>query len=452
MLITRHVLTIPASGTAPARKVHYRRCGKGPPLLLIHQSPRSSAEYQPLMRQWAEHFTCIAPDTAGFGQSDPLPGDPDINDYADALVEFMDALGLEQCPAYGFHSGGIILVTALKRAPSRFTCLAVGGYAVWTAEERKIFGEQYIPEFHPAPYGEHLTWLWNRLLEQSWFFPWFDTRDEARLSVAHADLPRVQESVMDMLDAGNAYRAGYGAVLRAPRDIPPPDTAGPPVLISAYNGDPLQAHIDRLGKMPANWAAVKVETPADHHDASLAFLRENGGNIVLTDLAEDAGEGWIAAGGALIHWRGQRGAAQLVLHAPAGELAEPGPDEIAIDVPGHALSSEAEDMLAVIEAVRQALGAQEIIWPAAPAGDPELLYPDLTPDRFGGHLLKAWSAARAEAIFVPWYAAKAAAATPLAQGALEPAAIALRARARLRAGNAARRWHDILQTREGTPQ
>jgi hypothetical protein len=445
MRITRHMLTIPGTG----RKVHYRRCGEGPPLLMVHQSPRSSAEYEALMQAWGAHFTCIAPDTPGFGQSDALPGEPEIADFAAALIETMDALGLGACPAYGFHSGGIILVTALRHAPTRFTCLAIGGYAIWTAEEMRIFGAQYLPEFRPSPYGEHLTWLWNRMLEQSWFFPWFDTRDAARLSVAHADLPRVQQAVMEMLDAGDAYRAGYGAVLRAPRDIPAPDANTPPVLITAYAGDPLQAHIDRLGAMPASWQAVKVATPADHHAASLAFLKQHGGAPSAPPLAEDAQEGWIAAQGTLIHWRGTQGAARLVLHGPAGELAEPGADEIAIDVPGHGLSGEADDMLGVIAAAKEALGAGDIIWPALPQGDPALLYPDLTPDRFGGHLMKAWSAARAEAIFAPWYAASAAAAIPLVAGALDPEAIARRARARLRAGSAARQWHDILQTRKG---
>jgi len=449
MQITRHMLTIPGTGPKGDRRVHYRRCGNGPPLLMVHQSPRSSAEYESLMREWGQHFTCIAPDTPGFGQSDALPDAPDINAFADALIETMDALGLAACPAYGFHSGGIILVTALKRARDRFTCLAIGGYAIWTAEEMRIFGEQYLPEFHPSAYGEHLTWLWNRMLEQSWFFPWFDTRDAARLSVAHADLARVQQAVMEMLDAGNAYRAGYGAVLRAPRDIPPPDSETPPVLISAYAGDPLQAHIDRLGAMPPNWQAVKVATPADHHAASLAFLKEHGGAPALPALAEDPAEGWVEAHGGLVHWRGMRGAARMVLHAPAGEMVEPGADEVAIDVPGHGLSDAAEDMLGMIEAARTALGAGEIVWPALPEGEPALLYPDLTPDRFGGHLLKAWSAARAEAIFAPWYAASAAAARPLAEGALDPAAIAKRARARLRAGSAARDWHDILQRRTG---
>lgn len=441
-MITRHILTLPNTG----RRVHYRRCGTGPALLMIHQSPRSGAEYEPLMRQWGRHFTCIAPDSPGFGQSDPLPGTPEVADFAAALGEFAQALGLRRCAAYGFHSGGIILVAALKRRALDLSCLAVGGYPVWTDAERQVFGERYLPALHPAPYGEHLTWLWNRLLEQSWFFPWFDTRDAARLPGAHADIGRVHQAAMELLDAGDAYRAGYGAVLRAANDIPSPDEATAPVLITAYHGDPLQAHIDRLGELPRGWAARKVATPAEHQAESLAFLLAHADQTPCPALAEDECEGWLPLHGGLIHWRGRRGAKQLILHRPAAELAEPEPDNLAIDVPGHGLSTAFPDQptRAVIAQAAGALGAARLVWPAAVPGDPALLYPDLTPDRFGAHLLRAWGAARAEALFAPWYAAGAAAAIPIDPTALHPAAIARRARARMRAGAAARAWHDTL--------
>jgi pimeloyl-ACP methyl ester carboxylesterase len=213
-VITRHFIDV------RGRRVHYRRAGSGPPVLMVHQSPRSSAEYEPLMRRWAEHFTCIAPDTPGFGLSDPLPGTPEIEDFADAIMAFVDAVGLGRVAAYGFHSGGIILVTALKRHPERFTGLAVGGYGVWTPAERAAFSETYLPPFRPSAYGEHLVWLWNRILEQSWFFPWYDVRPETRLPLASADPVAIDLAIRDMLDSGDAYRAGYGAVFRAGRDIP----------------------------------------------------------------------------------------------------------------------------------------------------------------------------------------------------------------------------------------
>jgi haloalkane dehalogenase len=418
-MITRHFIDVRQG--AGVRRVHYRRFGSGPALLMVHQSPRSSKEYEALMRDWGAHFTCIAPDSPGFGQSDPLPGSPDIDDFADANIALLDALGLGQVAAYGFHSGGIILVTALKRHPERFSRLAVGGYAIWNRQEMAIFGESYLPPFLPSAYGEHLTWLWNRILEQTWVFPWFDVRDAARLPNPHDDPEKVHAVVMEMLDAGDAYRAGYGAVLRAPRDIPPVDAATPPVLITAYDGDPLQAHIDRLGPMPAGWSAAKVATPAEHQAASLAFLLKGGGDAVGA-LPETGDAGFVrvttAAFDGLIHWHRD-----------------------AVDPPGHGLSDDFKPSSlcgdgwdrwrAVFDAFEAATG-RKMVLPPLPKGDPDRLYPDLTPDRFGAYLVRAWGIARAAALFEPWYEVGAATALPVDPARLAPEALALATRNRLR--------------------
>lgn len=454
MQITRHYLTV------DGRTVHYRRCGSGPTLLMVHQSPRSSAEYEPLMREWGAYFTCVAPDTPGFGQSVPLAPkmdgtDPDINDYADAVADFVHALGPEKVAAYGFHSGGIILVTALKRHPELFHGLAVGGYAIWTDEEMALFGTSYLPPFNPSAYGEHLTWLWNRILEQSWFFPWFDVRSESRLSVAHADPARVHAVVMEMLDAGDAYRLGYGAVLRAPRDIPPPDAVTPPVVITAYDGDPLQAHIDRLGAMPMGWEARKVATPKEHQEASLAFLQ-----ALTADgeqaLAEDEDKGFVPIKTAdfegLIHWHGQRGGL-LHIHAPGEELNTSEP--LGIDLPGHGLSSGWSDATptgwhawqSVIDASATALGASQIVYTEPEEGDADRLFPDLMFDRFGNYLITAWGIVRARRLFSPWYEAAAAGVIDFDPAALAPQALAKDHRALIRAV-AAKHYHLALQKRE----
>jgi haloalkane dehalogenase len=465
MILSRHFLTV------NGRTVHYRRCGSGPALLMVHQSPRSSAEYEGLMQQWGAHFTCIAPDTPGFGLSDPLAdplatgpltdSDPDINAYADALVEFVRALGLETSLAYGFHSGGIVLVTALRRHPNVFSGLAVGGYAIWTAQETALLGDAYLPPFRPSAYGEHLTWLWNRVLEQSWFFPWFDTRDAARLPVAHDDPARVHAVITDMLESGDAYRLGYGAVLRAPRDIPPVDAVTPPVLITAYDGDPLQAHIDRLGGMPAGWSAAKVETPKAHQDASLAFLRGIS-STSCPPLAEDATHGFlhITTGqfSGLIHWRGVRPAQHMILHSPGRELGTAVPENsVAIDLPGHGLSSawpgeaptDWPTWQAVIDATMNALGAQSWAAPTPESGDADRLFPDLSPDRFGSYLTTAWSIIRARQFFAPWYEANSSTATIFTPEQVEPEHLAREHRALLRA-TAAKAYHLALIDKEGS--
>lgn len=441
MTITRHYVRV------GDRMMHYRKAGSGPPLLMAHQSPRSSAEYAPLIERWSAHFTCIAPDTPGFGQSDPLPGALEICDFGDALIGFLDALGLDRVAAYGFHSGGIILMNALRRHPARFAALAIGGYAIWTPAEAALLGDAYLPPFRPSAYGEHLTWLWSRVLEQSWVFPWYDVRPEARLSLAHDDPARVDSVVREMLDAGDAYRAGYGAVLRAPRDIPPPDAETPPVLIAAYDGDPLQPHIDRLGPMPANWRAEKVRAPADLEAAALAHLRA-AAVAACPPLADDPERGFLPAAAAgfdgLVHWRRLDDAPVMRLHGPGESLEFAAGSGIAIDLPGHGLSdgwigpapADPEPWRAVVRAVAERLDIPVPPLPARLAGEAARLFPDLTPDRFGAYLTCAWGIVRARHLFVPWYRADAAHARPFDPAALAPDRLAVEHRALLRAGAA----------------
>ena len=434
-MLTRHFVDVP--GRDGPRRVHYRRRGKGPPLLMVHQSPRSSGEYEVLMERWSAHFTCIAPDTPGFGQSQALAGEPDIGDFAGALLDTMNALGLKHCAAYGFHSGAVILMEALRRDPRRFSRTAMGGYAVWTPEEMAIFGTRYLPPFAPQPYGEHLAWLWNRMLEQSWFFPWFAVEHSSRLGIAHDDASRVHASVMDMLEAGDTYRAGYGAVLRAERAIP---DDGPPTLITAYNGDPLQAHLKRIGTLPASWKARPVRSRDEHEAASLAWLLAAEATIAPKPV-ETPDEGFAQVDGRLIHWLGE--GSSLHLHAPGGE-ARGWDGLVAVDLPGHGLSDDHqadepwEDTartIAKVFSVRDTVadGATRAIIGGEPVAGAARLVPDLTPQRFGEHLQRAWGTARAMRLFDPWYVASHSTARPFDPQELEPGRIAVDARALLRA-------------------
>jgi haloalkane dehalogenase len=462
MKITRHFITI------GQRRVHYRKSGSGPTLLMVHQSPRNSAEYEPLMRKWGEHFTCIAPDTAGFGQSDPLTGNAEVGDFAAALFEFMDAVGIAQTAAYGFHSGATILVTALRRDPSRFTSIAVGGYAQWTAEEQEMFEEHYHPPFRPSAYGEHLTWVWNRMLEQSWFFPWFDVRDANRMPRAHDDVQRTHGWVSDMLDSGDAYRMGYGAVMRAASEIPDADEPTVPLLWAAYDGDPLQIHIERITHLPELWRTQLVKDPSDLEDVCLAHIQATPQPATPT-LQEDENAGFIPVQSkgfdGLIHWQGPRGAASVLLHAPgrSGNLLN-ADDMLCIDLAGHGLSDDfacgsQADFNAFVDSTAAAIAAlcptlpQSIIgegysallaaavaqklgvgsWGGVDAHIPAderiadyaaRALVDITPDRHGSYLTKAWSQVRSSHYYWPWYEACAANAIPFDPADAVPDALA----------------------------
>ena len=116
--------------TLPGRQVHYRRAGGGPAVVLLHQSPKSSEELIPMMRLLAPHFTVLAPDTPGYGLSDPIAApdtEPEIDAFADAVAEFFDGMGLERAGVYGLHTGAAIGTRFAARYPERVAALVANG-------------------------------------------------------------------------------------------------------------------------------------------------------------------------------------------------------------------------------------------------------------------------------------------------------------------------------------
>ena len=444
-----------------ARRVHYRTCGSGPPVLLVHQSPRSSAEYARLMLEWAPHSTLIAPDTPGFGQSDPLPLDqPEVEDFADAAVSVLDALGIERAGAYGYHSGAITLVTAAKRHPHRFSALAANGYAVWNDADRAILDERYLPPLVPSAYGEHLVWLWNRILEQTWFFPWYDPREANRLTFATDDPATIQPIVLEMLESGDHYRRGYAAMLRANRDLPAPGAPTPPTAIIASRPDPLGAHISRLGALPPGWSATLFDTPPQAEAAALAHLRAHPAPPLAGPLPQAADAGFVRVGGVALHWRRVGDGAQR-LHLPdlgSSVRALGRVEGVALDLPGHGLSDawEVPGLAALADLLAEAArtlaapaptvvghGWSALLAPAVaarlggraqgegahlphPADAPThaAALPDFAvPTRAGEHLVAAWAHARARRFFWPAHAASRANAIPFDPQDVTPAAL-----------------------------
>jgi hypothetical protein len=325
----------------------------------------------------------------------------------------------------------------------------VGGYPCFRPEELSDVGEAYLPAFQPMPYGEHLVWAWNRLLEQSWYFPWYMPDDSRRMPMAHADPVAVQDMVMDLLTAGDAYRDGYRAALTAEYDVPVAGSDVPPALLASYAGDPMTAHMARFPALPAGWATAEQPTRDAHFEVCAEFLALHPASDV--PLLEDTHRGFIAvqAGGfdGLIHWRGRGDV--LRLHGPGRALDLVGEGGVAIDLPGHGLSdpwpgeppADWAAWQAVIDAVAAHLGATRVEHEPLQPGDAALLFPDLTPDRFGHHLVTAWANVRAAHVFAPHYAIDIAHARPIDAAAMAPDRLAVEHLALVQSGSAARVLH-----------
>jgi pimeloyl-ACP methyl ester carboxylesterase len=257
MTTERHYVTI------GRRQQHYRRCGQGPAVVLLHESPRSSAALWPLVEKLGDGLTIYALDTPGYGGSDPLPhARPEIEDYADALADTFDALGLSRAPVYGTHTGALIAFEFARRHRQRCTMAVLDGFPVFTPNEREQYLAGYLAPFRPDAQGAHLAWLWSRVRDQFRFFPWNYRGDDARLAVPFPPPERLHLVAMDFLQAGDGYRTGYAAAFRhdteaalAHLDVP--------IVALAREDDLLFSHLDRMPKLPDGSRVVRLTADRD---------------------------------------------------------------------------------------------------------------------------------------------------------------------------------------------
>jgi pimeloyl-ACP methyl ester carboxylesterase len=110
----------------------FRRCGEGPNLLLLHGIGDSSAGWAPLMPALGEHFTVIAPDLLGHGDSDKPRADYSVAAYANGMRDLLDVLGVDRATVVGHSLGGGVAAQTAYQYPDRVERLVLvssGGVA-----------------------------------------------------------------------------------------------------------------------------------------------------------------------------------------------------------------------------------------------------------------------------------------------------------------------------------
>lgn len=453
--ITRHYLDV------GGRPVHYRRAGEGPPVVMLHESPRSSVALARLATDLADRCTAIALDTPGYGGSAPLPHEqPEIADYADALVATLDALGLERVGLYGAHTGAQIVLETAVRHPDRVAVALMDGLPIFTPEEQVEFLARYLPELVPQADGSHLVWAWNRFRDQHVFWPWYRREQAARMPARVPSARFLHEGALDILRSGD-YRIAYAAAFRyAP--LPALAALRVPAAVVARGGDALADHLPRLPELPECCTTERLPGPrAGFVEAILRHLEPALGlppapppaeagavvdGVERRTVATSSGQLLVRAAGAgegrpLVLLPGTPGGA-LPLEPLVRALA-PTRRVLALDLPGHgdadplpapepALADyaraigEALDRLGIREldlygthtgaavAVEAALhlGARVqglvldgLALPDEAARDDLLAnaFPDLAPRWDGTHLVSAWQLVRDSCLWSPWY-------------------------------------------------
>jgi pimeloyl-ACP methyl ester carboxylesterase len=125
----------------PYGQVHYQDGGgKGLPLVMIHQAPMSSRQFEnvygPLM---ARGIRPIGIDCPGFGQSDATTFVPKVEDWARAVPPVLDHLRIKLTNVLGHHTGSMVATEVEQQFPERVRKLVLAGPLPMSDVERQRF-------------------------------------------------------------------------------------------------------------------------------------------------------------------------------------------------------------------------------------------------------------------------------------------------------------------------
>ncbi len=113
--------------------INYDVQGEGEPLLLIPYTSADHACYAFQLPSYTEHFSCIALDLPGSGESDMPPGPYATEEYADQVAAFLGAIGIETAHVAGVSLGAGVGLHLAARHPDRVRSLSL--HSGWHASD-----------------------------------------------------------------------------------------------------------------------------------------------------------------------------------------------------------------------------------------------------------------------------------------------------------------------------
>ena len=141
--------------------------GEGPPLLLLHGHPQTHITWRKIAPRLARHFTVVAPDLRGYGDSAKPEGGPDHMAYskremARDPVRLMAMLGFDRFAVVGHDRGGRVahrMALDWPQAVDKICVMDIAPTATMYARTDKAFATRYFWWFfliQPEPLPERL--------------------------------------------------------------------------------------------------------------------------------------------------------------------------------------------------------------------------------------------------------------------------------------------------------
>ncbi len=123
--------------------------GQGDVVLMVHGNMSSSIHYEPLIERLVDTYRCIAVDLRGFGDSTYNNRFDSIEDLADDVNAFVEALGIDSFYLVGWSNGGGVGLKLCAKYPDKvkkfFDIEGAGlkGYPIYKKINFKSTGEPY---------------------------------------------------------------------------------------------------------------------------------------------------------------------------------------------------------------------------------------------------------------------------------------------------------------------
>jgi pimeloyl-ACP methyl ester carboxylesterase len=203
---------------SPLGEVHFidTGSGDGPPLVLLHQTPRSVDEFAEVIPILATSHRVIAVDNPGYGASEVPARQPTVEQYADTIIALLDHLGIAKATLVGHHTGAILAVDIDARHPERVDRLVLSGPHYMDEELRQKLHEISV-QWRVRPDGSHMMEKWEK------FSGWVD------------DPTIVHRVVTDLLSAGETSEYGHFACADYRMEDTLPLVKAPTLLIVGRN-------------------------------------------------------------------------------------------------------------------------------------------------------------------------------------------------------------------------
>ena len=112
-------------------QIVWHESGRGDALVFLHGVGSSAHSFKAQLEGLAARWRVVAWDMPGYGGSAHLPDTaPDVEAYADAAAQWLDALGVGQCHLVGHSLGSLIAARFAATRPERVRSLTLASCAI----------------------------------------------------------------------------------------------------------------------------------------------------------------------------------------------------------------------------------------------------------------------------------------------------------------------------------